>query len=180
LTDDDNIVASESVRLRELWDQQKIDADERKEERRSKMENILPSNLFDHDNTNSGTLSRWGRVPGNILLGDRTPSSGYHAMVLLGTLKEGENISFLFLNSWPSMPLVLVSLGYLRTCKAKVYFLKRALSESTSFKRREGFVAECLFGDGGENEHAPDFCLRARRNKLACLYLIGFKNVFGN
>jgi hypothetical protein len=157
LTDDTNIVASESERLRELWDQQKQDAKVRNEGRKDKMENILPLKLFGDGNTTCGTKQAG---EGNIMSPDPAPSSGQHAMVLLGTFVQGEDIYFMLLNSWKSMPLILVSLGYLRTCKAKAYFLQRVLGkESKPLKRREGYVSECSFPDGGEDEHAPHFCL---------------------
>lgn len=51
------------------------------------------------------------------------------------------------------MPLVLVSVDYLRSCQATVYFLKESLNETDQFDRKDCFLGECDFPDGGEDEH---------------------------
>jgi hypothetical protein len=38
-----------------------------------------------------------------------------------------------------------------------VYYLKDPLTESKDLRRKEGFVCECSFDDGGEDAHGPRF-----------------------
>lgn len=47
------------------------------------------------------------------------------------------------------MPLVLVSVDYMRACGAKVNILNDRITETPNLKRKEGFVRECSFDDGG-------------------------------
>jgi hypothetical protein len=156
----DGLCNDEYARLGDLWKQQTEDATKRKEERRVKMEAAVPSRLFHENSVESNG-------PQPSVGGD----SGIHSMVLLGTYKEDrkaqfsegteEHILFMLLNWWSHMPLVLVSPGYLTACDATVYYLKDPLTESKDLKRKEGFVCECSFEDGGEDVHGPHFTFQS-------------------
>jgi hypothetical protein len=61
----------------------------------------------------------------------------------------------MLLNSWQSMPLVLVSSEYLMACGARVYVLKEKLGEPPATLERDTRVwGESSFFDGGDDDGA--------------------------
>jgi hypothetical protein len=76
-------------------------------------------------------------------------------MVTIGGWKDEEGDPYIMmLNSWKSMPLVLVSPGYLVACGARISFLEAKLTKDTKVARKEGFFGMCGFPDHGA---ASDF-----------------------
>ncbi len=73
-----------------------------------------------------------------------------HAMVMLGGWYDEESDPLIMmLNSWKSMPLVLVSPAYLIACRAEICFLKAKLTQDTQVARKEGLFGMCGFPDNG-------------------------------
>jgi hypothetical protein len=66
-------------------------------------------------------------------------------MVMLGGWYDEESDPLIMmLNSWKSMPLVLVSPSYLAACGAEISFLNAILTEDTKVARQEGLSGMCF------------------------------------
>lgn len=146
--------------LREIWEQQAADVKEKLDKH---SDEVLAVNV---------PKGRWQdpsveavQTPKSA---DPTPGadgSGRHAMVLLGTFseykkdaltkKKRKHIYFVLLNSWHSMPLVVVSPEYLMACEALIYCLKGELGQPTEDLERDTRVwGESSFCDGGDDSRA--------------------------
>lgn len=72
--------------------------------------------------------------------------SGTHTMVLLGVLKTSrdhrENL-YMLLNWWMKMPLVVVSVDYLKACGAVVHFMKELPGSVEELTRNHHLVSQC-------------------------------------
>jgi len=103
-------------------------------------------------------------APLNPVAGDPTPGgSGVHSMVMIGayeeikmdviTEKEQSHWYFMLLNSWPHMPLLLVSPAYLMACKARVFFLLDRIDckPTDDLDRNNKLMGESSFLDGGDD-----------------------------
>jgi hypothetical protein len=92
---------------------------------------------------------------------NQSQHNGTHAMVMIGfrmeTTADGKQERFYMLwNWWSSMPLVLVSLDYMKACQCKVFFLKEDKSISPTDLKGDvvcstALSCECSFPEIGEN-----------------------------
>jgi hypothetical protein len=78
------------------------------------------------------------------------PSTGLHAMVLVGHRKEGDDNRYLLQNWWKSKPFVEVDAKYLKTCGAIIHFVETPQYEMGSFPINLHDHVECDFLDAPE------------------------------
>jgi hypothetical protein len=98
----------------------------------------------------------------SIVCQDREPS---HAMVLIGCLNRGGFLKkrpkhrlYILWNSWPNMPLVAVSLGYLVACRCQIHFMRADLSPDCvqGLESTEGLACDCAPLDHAEDTIASN------------------------
>jgi hypothetical protein len=137
--------------LWEVWRVQQKHTRGQVEQRKDKMNQTfplqaVPIKLFSETRRTDGSPSptpRSSSPPDDV-------DTANHAMVMLGGWHDKQgNPYIMLLNSWKSMPLVLVSPGYLVACGAKIYFLNEKLTDDTKVARKEGLFGMCGYPDGG-------------------------------
>jgi hypothetical protein len=82
-----------------------------------------------------------------------SPTSGAHAMLLVGHRKEGEETRFLLQNWWTDKPYVEVDLQYLISAGAKVRFISQAQHSFGKFETTTATFLECSDMDAAEGEY---------------------------
>jgi hypothetical protein len=147
----DNMCGIEKQRLKKLWIAQQERASEQAKKRKEKLDDAYPKELSLGTPGAGAGGSPSPRTPHSS--SSSTPDNGgtlEHAMVMLGGWHDNEGDPYIMLlNSWKSMPLVLVSPAYLVACRAEICFLKAKLTKDTQVARKEGLIGMCGFPDHG-------------------------------
>jgi hypothetical protein len=147
----DNMCGIEKERLKKLWLAQQGRANEQAKKRKEKLDDAFPRKLFPGTPGAGAGGSPSPTTPHSS--SSSTPANGgtlEHAMVMLGGWYDKEGDPYIMLlNSWKSMPLVLVSPAYLIACRAEICFLKAKLTQDTQVARKEGLFGMCGFPDNG-------------------------------
>jgi hypothetical protein len=83
------------------------------------------------------------------------PSTGLHAMVLVGHRKEGNSDRYLLQNWWKSKPFVEVDSQYLESCGVVIHFVKTPQPDMGAFPVNAHDHVECELLDAPET-FAPE------------------------
>jgi hypothetical protein len=143
----------EVEKARRVWEKQLVDMRQEDNERSEKMAQNIPEKW-------KKTYARSSKAD-DPTAGTTSSGNAKHAMVLLGTYEDWtydemtcrrrKQLYFMLLNSWYSVPLVLVSAAYLKACGAIVSFLVEKLGKPTlELARDERLFGETCLIDGGD------------------------------
>ena len=150
---------SERAELLGIWKEQETRFREQKTSRENNLNQSFGTPTTPHRLFNSGSTARSTPLSSEAPDDRATTEETLHSMVMLGWCEKldskGTKKRFIMmLNWWKNMPLVLVSPEYLQACRAKVYFLKKPLTETPQLATKDCLVGECSFPDNGED--GPD------------------------
>jgi hypothetical protein len=142
----------------QLWLVHRERASDQVKQRKKKLDRAFRKELFP---VTPGTGAGGSPSPTPCSSSSSTPDDGValdHAMVMLGGWYDEKGDPYIMLlNSWKSMPLVLVSPDYLVACGARISFLKAKLTKDTHLARKEGLFGMCGFPDHGADSDFPAF-----------------------